>query len=139
VVRRGAAARPGRGAAHVSALTARHVTPYSNGRAGSRLWPASTDSATSSAITVPVILCYCGAMKNVTVSVPDDVYRTARIRAAHQGTSVSALVTAYLRSLATDTEFARLQAQQLRIQRQIKRFHAADRLSRDELHDRALR
>jgi plasmid stability protein len=79
-------------------------------------------------------------MKNVTVSVPDDVYRTARIRAAERGSSVSALVADYLRSLAGgDAEFARLEAQQHRIQRQIKRFRAGDRWSRDEIHDRALR
>ena len=79
-------------------------------------------------------------MKNVTVSVPDDVYRAARIRAAERGSSVSALVAAYLRSLAGgEAEFARLETQQRRIQRQIKRFRAVDRLGRDELHDRALR
>ena len=79
-------------------------------------------------------------MKNVTVSVPEDVYRVARIRAAERGSSVSALVAAYLRSLAGgDAEFARLEAQERRIQRQIRRFRATDRLSRDEIHDRALR
>jgi len=79
-------------------------------------------------------------MKNVTVTVPDDVYRTARIRAAERGSSVSALVTDYLRSLAGgDAEFARLEAQQLRIQAEIEQFRGADRISRDELHDRALR
>lgn len=79
-------------------------------------------------------------MKNITVSVPDDVYRAARIRAAEQGTSVSALVAAYLRALATsDVEFARLEARQREIQAQIRAFRAADRLGRDELHDRALR
>jgi plasmid stability protein len=79
-------------------------------------------------------------VKNVTVSIPDEVYRAARIRAAERGSSVSALVAEYLRSLAGgDAEFARLEAQQRRIQRQIKRFRAADRLGRDELHDRALR
>ena len=39
-------------------------------------------------------------MKNITVSVPDDVYRDARIRAAERGSSVSALVAEYLRSLS---------------------------------------
>ncbi len=79
-------------------------------------------------------------MKNVTVSVPDDVYRTAQIRAAERGSSVSALVADYLRSLAGgDAEFTRLEAQQREIQGQIKRFRAADRLGRDEVHDRALR
>ena len=79
-------------------------------------------------------------MKNLTVSVPDDIYRTARIRAAERGSSVSALVTEYLRSLAGgDAEFARLEAQQGQIQSDIKQFRASDRLSRDEIHDRALR
>jgi plasmid stability protein len=79
-------------------------------------------------------------VRNITVSVPDDVYRSARIRAAERGSSVSAIVTEYLRSLSGgDTEFARLEAQQRRIQRQIKRFSAADRLRRDEIHDRAAR
>jgi hypothetical protein len=32
------------------------------------------------------------ATKNITVTAPDDVYRRARIRAAEQGRSVSALV-----------------------------------------------
>jgi len=86
------------------------------------------------------MLWYRGGMKNVTVSVPDDVYRTARIRAAERGSSVSALVADYLRWLAGgDAEFARLEAQQRRIQGQIKRFRAVDRLGRDELHDRAIR
>jgi hypothetical protein len=78
-------------------------------------------------------------MKNVTVSVPNDVYRGARIRAAERGTSISGMVADYLRSLSSDAEFARLEAQQRRIQREIKGFRATDRLSREELHDRAVR
>lgn len=79
-------------------------------------------------------------MKNITVSVPDDVYRAARIRAAEEGVSVSAMVTAYLRSMSDrGAGFDRLEAQQRRIQAQITRFRAADRLTRDEVHDRALR
>ena len=35
-------------------------------------------------------------MKNITLSVDDETYRLARIRAAEAGTSVSALVRAYL-------------------------------------------
>jgi hypothetical protein len=35
-------------------------------------------------------------VKNITVSVPDDVYRNARVNAAQRDTSVSALVVAYL-------------------------------------------
>lgn len=79
-------------------------------------------------------------MKNITVSVPDDVYRDARVRAAERGSSVSALVADYLRSLsAADAEFSRLEAQQREVQGQIRRFRAGDRLRRDEVHDRALR
>ena len=79
-------------------------------------------------------------MKNITVSVPDDVYRRARIRAAEEGSSVSRLVTAFLRSLAaTGDEFARLEAQQRRVQDEIERFSAGGRLSRDEVHARAVR
>lgn len=79
-------------------------------------------------------------MANITVSVPDDVYRAARVRAAEQGSSVSALVAEYLRSLsAREAEFARLEALQLGVQRQIERFSARDRLDREELHERAVR
>ncbi|MCK9250870.1 MAG: hypothetical protein M0P31_18065 [Solirubrobacteraceae bacterium] len=79
-------------------------------------------------------------MRNITVTVPDDVYRAARIHAAEQGSSVSALVGEHLRALADrDGEQRRLEAQQRRIQREIKRFRAGDGLSRDELHDRAVR
>ncbi|MGH3000505.1 MAG: hypothetical protein ACRDNM_14500 [Gaiellaceae bacterium] len=79
-------------------------------------------------------------MKNITVSVPDDVYRSARIRAAERGRSVSALVADYLGSLAgRDAEFARLREQQRRIVDGIESFSAADRLGRDELHERAVR
>ncbi|HLS73864.1 MAG TPA: hypothetical protein VK046_08840 [Actinomycetaceae bacterium] len=79
-------------------------------------------------------------MKNITVAVPEDVYRTARIKAAEQGRSVSALVAEYLRSLSDDdAEFARLQALQQQTQAEISRFRAADRIGRDEVHDRAVR
>jgi plasmid stability protein len=79
-------------------------------------------------------------MKNITVAVPDDVYRNARIRAAELGTSVSALVGEYLRSLSgREAEFSRLEAQQKQVQRDIERFHAHHRLDRDQLHDRAVR
>jgi plasmid stability protein len=77
---------------------------------------------------------------NITVSVPDDVYRAARIRAAERGSSVSGLVAEYLRSLSErEAEFARLEAQQRQIQKQIPRFSARDRLDREELHRRAVR
>jgi hypothetical protein len=78
---------------------------------------------------------------NITVTVPDEVYRAARISAAEQGSSVSALVADYLRSLSDrEAEFERLEAQRKRIQSQIdSRFKASDNLSREELYDRAAR
>lgn len=82
----------------------------------------------------------CLTVRNVTLSIPDDVYRAARIRAAERGSSVSGLVADYLRSLSErEAEFARLEAQQRAIQEGIEDFSAGDRLTRDELHDRAVR
>ena len=79
-------------------------------------------------------------MKNITLSVSDEVYRAARIRAAERGSSVSAIVAEYLRSLSSEsTTFARLEAQQHAIQREITRFRAGDRLGRDEVHAREVR
>ena len=43
-------------------------------------------------------------MKNITVSIDDDCHRLARIRAAELGTSVSALVRAYLSSLVQNRD-----------------------------------
>ncbi len=85
-------------------------------------------------------LWYGRPVKNITVAVPDEVYRTARIRAAERGSSVSALVAGYLRSLSDrESEFTRLAAQQARVQAEIVQFRAGDRLDREALHDRALR
>ena len=41
-------------------------------------------------------------MKNITVSVDEETYGSARIRAAELGTSVSTLVHNYLRSLSSE-------------------------------------
>jgi len=79
-------------------------------------------------------------VKNITISVPDDVYRAARIRAAERGSSVSALVASYLRALSDeDAEFARLEAEQRAVMDEIATFRAGDRLDRDAVHERALR
>jgi plasmid stability protein len=85
-----------------------------------------------------VILCF--TVPNITVTVPDEVYRAARIRAAERGSSVSALVSDYLRSLSErDAEFTRLEHEQRRVQAEIERFSAGDRLARDAVHARAVR
>ena len=76
-------------------------------------------------------------MKNITVSVPDEVYRRARIRAAERDTSVSALVREFLASLSTNqSEFKRREQVQKEVLDSIHAFSAPDRLSRDEVHDR---
>ncbi|TQL62189.1 hypothetical protein [Rarobacter faecitabidus] len=78
-------------------------------------------------------------MKNITVTVPDDVYRAARIAAAERDRSVSALVTDYLVELAQrHSEFSRRLDLQHKVQAQIVEF-SAQRLTRDEIHDRAVR
>ena len=79
-------------------------------------------------------------MKNITVSVPDDVYRNARVAAAQRDTSLSALVVAFLEQMSGRMdEFARLEALQREVQAGIRDFSAGDRLDRDQVHDRAVR
>jgi predicted CopG family antitoxin len=79
-------------------------------------------------------------MKTITVSVPDDVYRAARMRAAERGSSVSSLVAEYLRSLSErDAELAEARASWNEVAAEIKDFRRNDRLSREELHERAVR
>ncbi len=85
-------------------------------------------------------LCYSESVKNITVTVSDDIYREARIHAAEQDTSVSALVADYLRQLSEQAvEFTRLESQQELVRKKIKRFSAGDRLGREELHTRGVR
>ena len=76
-------------------------------------------------------------MKNVTVSLPDEVYRKARIKAAERNTSLSAMVKEFLESLADDEgEFKRLERLQEESYAHIERFRASDRLTREELYRR---
>ena len=79
-------------------------------------------------------------MKNITVTVPEEVYRQARVRAAEQGRSVSAMVAEYLAGLTErNAEFSRLEQLQRSVHADITHFRASDRLAREEVHDRALR
>jgi len=79
-------------------------------------------------------------MRNITVSVPDEVYRRARIEAAVQGRSVSALVAGFLSTLGeAEGGFERLLAQQDEVLAEIESFEAGNRLAREELHERAVR
>lgn len=81
-------------------------------------------------------------MKNITVSVPDEVYHAARVRAAERGTTVSAIVREYLVKLASEPdEFERRRAGMNALLDQIHREYgnsseSSPRLTREELHDR---
>jgi plasmid stability protein len=79
-------------------------------------------------------------MPNVTVSLPEEVYRRARIRAAEQNTSVSAMVRQFLTQVGTaETDFERRRRLQDQVLASLPHFSARDRLTRDEVHDRAVR
>lgn len=76
-------------------------------------------------------------MKNITVSLPDDVYRSARMRAAERDTSVSALVREFLMKLGQEeSDFERRKRLQSEVLASVKNFRASDRLTRDEVHIR---
>jgi hypothetical protein len=76
-------------------------------------------------------------MKNITVSVDDEVYRQARVKAAERDTSVSALVAEFLAGLARDeSEFERLLGDERAIRQRIRDFSGGERLPRDELYER---
>jgi predicted CopG family antitoxin len=76
-------------------------------------------------------------VKNVTVSLPDDVYRRARIRAAEEDSSLSALVQRLLIGYTRqESDFERRKRLQAEVLAKISGFCAGDRLSRDEVHDR---
>jgi plasmid stability protein len=78
-------------------------------------------------------------VKNITVAIDDETYRRARVKAAEQGSSVSALVRRYLSDVAADeTEFERKKRAEAEVRKSIGAFRGADRLSRDELHDRGV-
>ena len=77
---------------------------------------------------------------NITVSLPDDVYRRARIRAAEQNVSLSALVRRILLDVGSaETDFERRRRLQDEVLASVSRFSAAKRISRDKVHARALR
>jgi hypothetical protein len=106
-------------------------------------------------------------VKNITVSVDDETYRRARMAAAANDTSVSALVGGFLREIAdpqygknfalnlaarerlmkrsspelidetSEERFERLKREEIELRKSIKGFNGGDRLSRDELYDRS--
>ena len=80
---------------------------------------------------------YCVNMKNITVTVDDETYRRARIKAAAEDTSVSAVVKRFLTEFAAaETQFEQLKREEAELRAKIETFRAADRVSRDEVHSR---
>ena len=76
-------------------------------------------------------------MKNITVTLDDETYRRARIKAAERNTSVSALVKRFLAEIAAgESEPERLKREERVLRERITSFRAADRLPRDDVHGR---
>jgi len=96
-----------------------------------RSWPPAAELTTqgSGGYTVYV--------KNITVSVDDETYRRARIKAAQRDTSLSALVRRFLVQLASEESAERsLERRERDLRAQIRTFSAGDRLSREDVHMR---
>ena len=78
-------------------------------------------------------------MKNITVSVDEDIYRRARIKAAERDTSVSALVKNFLVELSLEEpDTGRLEREERELRTRIRAFTAGNRLSRENAHRRDL-
>ena len=86
----------------------------------------------------PQFHSYCETVKNVTLSIDDKTWREARIAAAEQGKSLSALVREFLQSLRPvhDTHAENVRRMFDAMDRAHPKGAAANRLSRDEVHDR---
>ncbi len=76
-------------------------------------------------------------MKNITVSVDDETYHRARVKAAERDTSVSALVRGFLSELASqESDIERLKREERELRARIRAFTAGDRQSREDVHGR---
>ena len=76
-------------------------------------------------------------MKKVTVSLPELVYRRARIKAAERDTSVTALVREFLMKLGEEeSDFERRQRLQDEVLASVRGFSAGDRRPRSDVHGR---
>ena len=80
-------------------------------------------------------------MKNITLSVDDETYRLARIKAAEREQSVSAMVRDLIRGLAAKPadDLAAKNARLLAAFAASKNFSVSDRLTREEIYDRSRR
>jgi SMC interacting uncharacterized protein involved in chromosome segregation len=80
-------------------------------------------------------------MKNITVSVDDDIYHRARIKAAEKKTSLSALVKRFLTEIVQEeSEFDRLKRREHELREKLRAsghgLRSADNLPREALYDR---
>jgi plasmid stability protein len=83
------------------------------------------------------MLRYCVIMKNITVSVDEETYRRARVKAAEHDTSVSALVRRFLSELASgESDIERLKREERELRARIAAFTAGNRISREDVHGR---
>lgn len=75
-------------------------------------------------------------MANLTLSIPEDLLRRARIRALEQGTSVNAVVRQHLEAYAGGSQRReRAIAAVLRLAERAESGAGGRRWTRDELHD----
>ncbi len=83
-------------------------------------------------------------MKNITISVGDDLYRLARIKAAERSTTVTQLLREYMQRLternAIESEFNRLEREEQELREELRKqrisLSSEQNLTRDELHSR---
>lgn len=76
-------------------------------------------------------------MRNVTLALPEEVHRRARVRAAEEDLSLSAWVQRLIvEQTDLESDFERRRRLQDEVLATIQDFSAADRLSRDEVHER---
>ena len=74
-------------------------------------------------------------MKNITLSVDDEVHRRARIKAAERATSVSVVVREFLINWSgEETDVERRKRLQEETLNAIGAFSASDRLPREQVH-----
>lgn len=80
-------------------------------------------------------------MKNITIAIDDEVYRSARILAAQRGTSISALVREHLQNLAhhgarQQKEIKERNRLMEALLRKTAHFRVGPKPTRDEMNER---
>ncbi|MEX1110230.1 MAG: hypothetical protein WEB31_00370 [Chthoniobacterales bacterium] len=80
-------------------------------------------------------------MKNITVSVNDELYHRAKVCAAEQRSTISGLVKKFLaRLVEEESEFDRLNREEEALRQRLRRdgidFSAAERIARNDVHER---